>query len=190
MAFIHLTDNTKTVVVALQSIAKDKWKETIAQMEKSFKSIYPEADFSYNFQDESIKESYGSEQNMEHLMEWATGLTIFISCLGLLGLVIYTTNQRTKEIGVRKVLGASVGNIVSILSKDFLALVAIAFIIATPLAWWAIHEWLDNFAYRTVISWWMFPLCGITMIIIALVTLSFQTIRAASANPVKSLRTE
>src|ERR1017187_9142054 len=90
MAFIHLTDNTKTVVVALQSIAKDKWKETIAQMEKSFKSIYPEADFSYNFQDESIKESYGSEQNMEHLMEWATGLTIFISCLGLLGLVIYT----------------------------------------------------------------------------------------------------
>ncbi len=190
MAFIHSTVDSKAIVVALQSAAKDKWQQTIAQMEKSFKSIYPEAEFSYEFQDESIKNSYGSEQNMEHLMEWATGLTIFISCLGLLGLVIYTTNQRTKEIGVRKVLGASVGNIVSILSKDFLTLVAIAFIIATPLAWWAIHEWLDNFAYRTIISWWMFPLCGITMIIIALVTLSFQTIRAASANPVKSLRTE
>jgi putative ABC transport system permease protein len=190
MAFIHLKDNTKTVVVALQSIAKDKWKETIAQMEKSFKSIYPDGDFSYSFQDQSIQDSYGAEQNMEHLMEWATGLTIFISCLGLLGLVIYTTNQRTKEIGVRKVLGASITNIVSILSKDFLTLVAIAFVIATPLAWWAIHEWLNNFAYRTIISWWMFPLCGITMIIIALVTLSFQTIRAASANPVKSLRTE
>jgi len=107
-----------------------------------------------------------------------------------LSLVIYTTNQRTKEIGVRKVLGASVTNIVSILSKEFLMLVAIAFIIATPLAWWAENEWLGNFAYRTIISWWMFPLGGITMIIMALITLSFQTIRAASANPVKSLRTE
>ncbi len=190
MAFIHQTENTKRVVVALQSVAKDKWKETIAQMEKSFKNIYPEAEFSYEFQDESIKSSYGSEQNMEHLMEWATGLTIFISCLGLLGLVIYTTNQRTKEIGVRKVLGASVTNIVSILSKEFLALVAIAFIIATPLAWWAMHQWISNFAYRTIVSWWIFPVSGIAMIMIALVTLSFQTIRAASANPVKSLRTE
>ena len=190
MVFVHSTGDTKAVVVALQSAAKDKWKETIAQMEKSFKSIYPEADFNYNFQDQSIKDSYGAEQNMEHLMEWATGLTIFISCLGLLGLVIYTTNQRTKEIGVRKVLGASVANIVSILSKDFLTLVAIAFIIATPLAWWAIHQWINDFAYRTIISWWMFPLSGAAMIVIALVTLSFQTIRAASANPVKSLRTE
>jgi len=190
MAFIHSTVDSKAIVVALQAAAKDKWQQTIAQMEKSFKTIYPEAEFSYNFQDESIKDSYGAEQNMERLMEWATGLTIFISCLGLLGLVIYTTNQRTKEIGVRKVLGASVGNIVSILSKDFLTLVAIAFIIATPPAWWAIHEWLNNFAYRTIITWWMFPLSGITMIIIAIVTLSFQTIRAASANPVKSLRTE
>jgi len=190
MAFIHLSENTKTVVVALQAMAKDRWKETIAQMEKTFRSIYPEAEFSYEFQDESIKNSYDAEQNIEHLMEWATGLTIFISCLGLLGLVIYTTNQRTKEIGVRKVLGASVTNIVSILSKEFLMLVAIAFIIATPLAWWAENEWLGNFAYRTIISWWMFPLGGITMIIMALITLSFQTIRAASANPVKSLRTE
>ena len=123
-------------------------------------------------------------------MEWATGLTIFISCMGLLGLVIYTTNQRVKEIGVRKILGASVGNIVSLLSKDFLTLVAIAFVIATPLAWWAAHEWLNNFAYRTIINWWLFPLSGVGMIIIALVTLSFQTFRAASGNPVKSLRTE
>jgi len=190
MAFIHLTEQTKTVVVALQPMAKDKWKETIAQMEKSFKNLYPEAEFNYNFQDESIIESYSSQENMEHLMEWATGLTIFISCLGLLGLVMYTTNQRTKEIGVRKVLGASITNIVSILSKDFLMLVGIAFAIATPLAWWATHSWLQNFAFQTSMSWWMFPLCGIAMLLIALITLSFQTFKAASANPVKSLRTE
>jgi putative ABC transport system permease protein len=190
MAFIHSTVDSKAIVIALQSAAKDKWQQTIAQMEKSFKSIYPEAEFNYSFQDESIKDSYGAEEDMEHLMEWATGLTIFISCMGLLGLVIYTTNQRIKEIGVRKVLGASVGNIVSILSKDFLRLVALAFIIATPLAWWATHEWLNYFAYRTMLNWWLFPLGGIAMIIIALITLSFQTIRAATTNPVKSLRTE
>jgi predicted permease len=190
MAYIHLTAESRAIVVALQVAAKDKWKESIAQMEKSFRRIYPEADFNYSFQDDSIRYSYGAEQNMEHLMAWATGLTIFISCLGLLGLVIYTTSQRTKEIGVRKVLGASVGHIVSILSKDFLTLVAIAFVIATPVAVWAIHQWMKNFPYRTTISWWLFPLCGMAMIIIALVTLSFQTFKAASANPVKSLRTE
>ena len=190
MAFIHLASESKAVVIALQTAAKDKWKATIAQMEKSFKQIYPESEFSYSFQDDSIKYSYGAEQNMKHLMGWASGLTIVISCLGLLGLVIYTTSQRTKEIGVRKVLGASVGHIVKILSKDFLMLVAIAFIIATPVAVWAIQQWMKNFAYRTAVNWWLFPLCGIAMIVIALITLSFQTIKAASANPVKSLRTE
>ncbi|MGC4035104.1 MAG: ABC transporter permease [Chitinophagaceae bacterium] len=190
MVFTHLASNSKAVVVALQTSAKDKWKATIDQMEKAFKRFYPEADFSYNFQDESIRGSYGNELNMEHLMTWGAGLTIFISCLGLLGLVMYTTNQRTKEIGIRKVLGASVSHIVSILSKDFLLLVGIAFVIATPLAWWAIHQWLNSFAYRAPVSWWLFPLSGVVMLFIALITLSFQTIRAASANPVKALRTE
>ena len=118
------------------------------------------------------------------------GLAIFISCLGLLGLVIYTTTQRTKEIGVRKVLGASVPQIVSLLSKDFVQLVLVAFVIAAPVAWWAMHKWLEDFAYRTSISWWIFGLSGIAMVVIALLTLSIQTIRSATASPVKSLRTE
>jgi ABC-type antimicrobial peptide transport system permease subunit len=110
--------------------------------------------------------------------------------LGLLGLVIYTTTQRTKEIGVRKVLGASVSQIVALLSKDFLGLILLAFLVAVPLSWMAMHKWLDNFAYRTEISWWIFVAAGAAMITIALLTLGFQTIKAALANPVKNLRTE
>jgi putative ABC transport system permease protein len=117
-------------------------------------------------------------------------LAVLISCLGLLGLVIYTTTQRTKEIGVRKILGASVSQIVQLISKDFILLVLLAFIIAVPLAWLGMSKWLENFAYRTDISWWVFLLAGALMILIALLTLALQTIKAAVANPVKSLRTE
>ncbi|WP_315815880.1 ABC transporter permease [Paraflavitalea speifideaquila] len=127
---------------------------------------------------------------MSTLLTWATGLTIFISCLGLLGLVIYTTTVRVKEIGVRKVLGASVAQLVTLLSKDFMALVILAFFIAAPLAWLAMHQWLNNFAYRTGVSIWVFGLSAGTMILIALVTVGLQTIRAAMTNPVKSLRSE
>jgi putative ABC transport system permease protein len=166
------------------------WKATIASIEKSYKEFFPEEDFSYKFLDESIAKFYTSEQNLSSLLKWAAGLAIFISCMGLLGLVIYTTNQRTKEIGVRKVLGASISNIVSILSKDFVLLVLIASVIAIPLTWWAMHKWLENFAYQTPISWWVFSLSILLMLAIALLTLSIQTIRAANANPVDSLRTE
>ena len=110
--------------------------------------------------------------------------------MGLLGLVMFTTNQRTKEIGVRKVLGASVAQIISILSTDFLKLVLIASIIAVPLTWWAMNKWLENFAFKTSVSWWVFALSALFMIFVALLTLAFQTIRAANANPVESLRTE
>ena len=166
------------------------WKSTINQVEKSFKKVYPEDDFNFNFFEESIAKYYKSEQDISRLLSWATGLAIFISCMGLLGLVMYTTNLRTKEIGVRKVLGASVTNLVSILSKDFILLVFIAFLIAAPVSWWAMNKWLDNFAYRTPINWWIFAASGFFMMLIALITLSIQTIRAASANPVESLRTE
>ncbi len=121
---------------------------------------------------------------------WATGLAVFISCLGLSGLVIYTTTQRTKEIGVRKVLGASIAQIVTLISRDFIVLVILAFVIAAPLAWIGMDKWLENFAYRTEISWWIFLSGGLVMIFIALITLSFQTIKAAMMNPVKSLRSE
>ena len=121
---------------------------------------------------------------------WATGLAIFISCLGLLGLVIYITNQRTKEIGIRKVVGATVTQIVSLLSKDFLKLIIIAFIIAIPIAWYGTNKWLENFAYKTTLSWWVFLAGGSVMFLMALMILCIRTFKAAIANPVKSLRTE
>lgn len=166
------------------------WKSTIAAIQKSFKGYFPEEDFNYEFVDESIAKFYKSEQDISHLLQWSTALAIFISCMGLLGLVMYTTNLRVKEIGIRKVLGASIGNIVGILSKDFVRLVLIASLIATPLSWWAMSKWLENFAYKTSINWWLFALSTLFMMGIALVILSIQTIRAASANPVESLRSE
>jgi ABC-type antimicrobial peptide transport system permease subunit len=166
------------------------WKATISQIEKAYKTVYPEDDFEYRFFDDSIAKFYTAEQKISRLLRWATGLTIFISCLGLLGLVVYATQLRTKEIGVRKVLGASVTQIVSILSKDFVKLVCIAFVIAVPIAWWTAHKWLENFAYRATISWWLYGLSGLAMLGIALLTLSIQTVRAANVNPVQSLRSE
>jgi ABC-type antimicrobial peptide transport system permease subunit len=117
-------------------------------------------------------------------------LAIFISCLGLLGLVMFTAEQRTKELGIRKVLGASPATLFNLLSKEFLQLVLIALVIASPLAWLALNNWLQNYAYKVAISWWMFVLAGITAIVIALITVSFQAVKSALANPVKSLRTE
>ncbi len=166
------------------------WKSIINKIQKSYHQIYPEADFSYTFLDDTIAKFYETEQHTASLLNWATGLSVLISCLGLLGLVMYTITTRTKEIGVRKILGATVANIVSILSKDFVKLVLIAFAIAAPVAWWATHKWLEDFAYRTTMNWWIFVLCGVAMLLIALITLSIQTIKAAMANPVKSLRTE
>jgi putative ABC transport system permease protein len=166
------------------------WQSTIGKIQKAYKQIYPDEDFNYKFFDDTIAKFYEREQNTSSLLQWATGLAIFISCLGLLGLVIYTTNLRAKEIGVRKILGASVTNIVSILSKDFIQLILMAFVIAAPIAWWAAYSWLQDFAYRTTISWWVFVVSGLAMMVIALLTLSIQTIKAAIANPVKSLRTE
>jgi len=168
----------------------DEWNRAIAKAAVAFKTVYPDEEFKYEFFDESIAAFYKSEQDISRLLKWASGLTIFISCLGLLGIVIYTTNQRTKEIGVRKVLGASIGQIVSLLSRDFMWLVLIAFAIAAPIAWLTMHSWLNDFAYRTAISWWLFAITGTGMLLIALLILSIRTIRSATENPVKSLRTE
>jgi putative ABC transport system permease protein len=192
LAFSSEAKNHYTFHIALppSGANTDNWKKTIATIGNAWKEVYPEEDFSYEFFDKSIAKFYEKEQDTANLLNWSMGLAIFISCLGLLGLVIYTTTQRTKEIGVRKVLGASVPQIVSLLSKDFVKLVLVAFVIAAPVAWWAMHKWLEDFAYRTNISWWIFGLSGIAMVIIALLTLSIQTIRSATASPVKSLRSE
>ncbi|HMI63305.1 MAG TPA: FtsX-like permease family protein, partial [Puia sp.] len=162
MAYSFSGKDCKTLIIALKPRTGEgeQWKAAIAGMERAYKKLYPEEDFNYAFLDESIAGFYENEQKISDLLRWATGLTILISCLGLLGLVIYTTNRRVKEIGVRKVLGASVSQIVSVLSKDFLKLVCLAFVIATPMAWWAIHEWMQSFTYRTSISWWVFLVSG------------------------------
>jgi putative ABC transport system permease protein len=180
------------VHIALQKpgAGNANWSATLTQIGRAFKEVYPEDEFEYHFFDDSIAKFYTEEQHIARLLVWATGLTIFISCLGLLGLVIYSTQLRIKEIGIRKVLGASILQIVSILSKDFVKLVGIAFLIAVPVAWWGTWKWLGNFAYRTTISWWIFPLSGGSMILIALVIMGFRTVGAANANPVDSLRSE
>jgi ABC-type antimicrobial peptide transport system, permease component len=167
-----------------------QWKNTLARMEMDFKSVYPEDDFDYQFFDKVIENFYRAEQDISRLLSWSAGLCVFISCLGLLGLVIFITNSRTKEIGVRKVLGASVPQIVTLLSRDFAMLVFVAFVIAVPLSWWAMYNWLQDFVYRTALSWWVFGLTGAGMLFIAMLVLSVRTVRSAMQNPVTSLRTE
>jgi putative ABC transport system permease protein len=166
------------------------WKNAIAKIQKAYKRVYPEADFEYKFFDKTVEDFYIKEQQTSSLLKWATGLTIFISCLGLLGLVIFTINTRSKEIAIRKVLGASVTNLIAILSTDFMRLVFIAFVIAVPLAWWAVYKWLQDFAFKTEMSWWVFAVSGFSLLFLALLTLSIRTIKTATSNPVKSLRTE
>ncbi len=163
---------------------------TIKAIESKWKTTIPNRPFSYYFLDEFFDRQYRSEERFGKLFLNFAVLAIFISCLGLLGLASYSTMQRTKEIGIRKVMGASVTNIVNLLSKDFLWLVLISFVIAAPLAGYSMYKWLQDFAYRINLSWWVFAVAGITAVLIALITISFQAIRAAVANPVKSLRTE
>ena len=181
---------TFSIALQPQNETGTTWKSGIAKIEKAWKEVYPADDFEYSFLDDTIAKYYTSEQHIASLLVWATGLAIFISCLGLLGLVIYITNQRTKEIGIRKVIGASVAQLITLLSKDFLKLVVIAFLIAVPIAYWGAYTWLQNFAYKTTISWWIFASGGIIMFLSALIILGLKTFKAASVNPVESLRSE
>ncbi|MDP4246286.1 MAG: ABC transporter permease [Bacteroidota bacterium] len=150
----------------------------------------PSTPFEYTFLDQEVQKQYEAEMTLSNIINSFTLMAIFISCLGLFGLAAFSAEQRNKEIGIRKVLGASVPGLVRLLSKDFLQLVFIAMLIAIPIAWWSMNKWLEAFAYRVPISWWMFGLAGILAILIALLTVSFQAIRAAVANPVRSLRSE
>ncbi len=170
--------NTPDISGLLKSI-KQKWDD-----------LKPESAFSYSFLDERYENTYRSEQNIGIMLGIFAGLTIFVACLGLFGLATFTAEQRVKEIGIRKVLGADVAGIVSLLSKDFLKLVFIAFIIASPLAWFVMNKWLQDFAYRISMSWWMFVLAGFLAMLIAVITISFKAIKAATANPAVSLRSE
>jgi len=180
--------------VAIKLTASEKntseVKTILSQMETQWKKVFPENPFEYSFLNESITWLYGQEEKTSWLVNVAMGITIFISCMGLFGLAMFTAEKRTKEVGIRKVLGASVANITSMLSKDFVVLVLIAILIASPVAWYCMNEWLQDFAYRVTISWSVFVIAGLIAILIALITVSAHAIKAAMANPVKSLRNE
>ncbi len=163
---------------------------TIKAIERKWGQTVPNRPFEYSFLDDMFNRQYQSEESFGNLFFNFAILAIFISCLGLLGLASYSTIQRTKEIGVRKVLGASVTNIINLLSVDFIKLVVLAFVIASPLGWYVMNIWLKGFAYHIQITWQVFALAGITSLVIAFLAISFQAIKAAIANPVKSLRTE
>jgi ABC-type antimicrobial peptide transport system permease subunit len=165
-------------------------QQAIASVEKQYKKYAGDVPFKYNFLDKSFEAQYKTDQRSGILFNVFSGIAIFISCLGLFGLAAYTAEVKRKEIGIRKVLGSSVSGIVQMISKDFLKLVIIAIIIAVPVGWWAMNKWLEGFAYRINISWWVFAIAGVVALLIALLTVSFQAIKAAIANPVKSLRTE
>jgi len=178
------------IKIAAKGMTAGELKSLISQIEKDWKTIFTGAPFEYSFLDESIAKLYADDLRTEWLTNVAMGITVFISCLGLLGLAIFSTEKRTREIGIRKVLGATVSGIMVMLCKDIVLLILIALLIATPLAWYFMHEWLQGFAYRTPLSSWMFVAAGAAAIGIALLTVGFQAMRAARANPVKSLRTE
>ena len=176
MVYIKIKPGTETS--SLQYIAK------------TFKDLFPLSPFAYNFKQEQNEQSYAAEAKWKQIILFSALLTIFISCIGLFGLSVLSAEKRTKEIGIRKVLGASVSSIVSILSADFLKLIFISLIISIPIAWMATTRWLENYPYRITLGWWLFASAGILVMLIALFTISFQSIKAAIANPVKSLRTE
>jgi putative ABC transport system permease protein len=164
--------------------------EAIAQLKTTWKDLASAVPLQYNFIEDEIAKQYGNEQKMEGIFYGFAGLSLVIACLGLFGLSTFVVERKTKEIGIRKVLGANVAGIVGLLSKDFLKLVLISILIATPLAWYFMNNWLQDFAYRIHIGWWVFIAAGVIAIFIALITVSIQSIRAAIVNPVKSLRTE
>jgi putative ABC transport system permease protein len=162
----------------------------VEAVQKVFKEYNPGFMMDYSFMDYDYNSMYKTDQQSGTLFKWFAGIAILISCLGLYGLATYTAQEKVKEIGIRKVLGASVANITGMLSKDFLMLVGVAIIIATPIAWFAMNNWLQNFAYRITIQWWVFAWAGVIALLIAIFTISFQSIKAAMANPVKSLKND
>lgn len=166
------------------------FEPAIAKVEQLWKQFYPDETFDYEFMDETLASFYETEKRVAKMTNTATAVAILISCLGLLGLVSFTAFQRTKEIGIRKVLGAEVKDIVLLLTSNFLLLVFIAFVLAIPVSWWATHRWLQDFAFRVGLEWWTFVAAGLGAMVIAFLTVSFHSVRAATANPVEALRSE
>lgn len=190
LVMMSYKENLSTFNIKLDSRNPDQWQAALKSIEEEWKKFYPAEMFQYRFYDQTLEAIYNQERQINKLINLATAISIIVSCLGLFGLATLTAYQRVKEIGVRKVLGSSVMGIVQLLSKDFVKLVLIAILIASPIAWWAMNKWLQDFAYRINIKWWMFALAGGMSVVIALLTVSFQSVKAAIANPVDSLRDE
>lgn len=192
-AFIaHLAGMSKNLGIKLNTRGKQlgDMQETLENIRAQWAAIYPGKKFDSVFLDDSIAKVYAKEQKTAQIVHGATAIAILISCMGLFGLITFMSEQRSKEIGIRKVLGASVLSVIGLLSKDFLKLILVALLLASPLAWYFMREWLSDFAYRIDMEWWMFAASGLAAITIALLTISFQSIRAALANPVESLKGE
>jgi putative ABC transport system permease protein len=168
----------------------DRTKGAIAFLRKNWDAWFPGKDFQYSFLDQGLADQYAREQKQGKTIGYFSALAVFVSCLGLLGLIALVARQRTREIGIRKVLGATVPGVVALLSKDFFRLILLSIVLSTPLAIWVMHRWLTHFAYRINISWWMIAVSAVGMIAIAMLTLCLQAVRAAVANPLKSLRSE
>ena len=167
-----------------------KADNVVSTIEKTFNEFYPKQSFEYSFLDDTLAMMYKSERKLGAIFSYFSFLAIFIACLGILGLSLYSIQQRVKEIGIRKVIGASVPGITTLLVKEFIQPVFIATLIAIPIVWYGMSKWLEDFAYRITISWWVFVVAGVLTLLIAILTVSLQAIKAAIANPIKSLRTE
>ena len=179
-----------TIHASLKSGSAEDMSTAIKNIEEQYSEVYPNSNIKLNFMDETVENFYNKERGMSKLLNWAMGLSLLVSCLGLLGLVIYNTERRIKEIGIRKILGATVAQINLLLCKDFLWLVCIAFVIATPIAYWSVNQWLQDFATKTEMSWWVFASSGLGMLGLAVFIMSFKTIKAATENPVNNLKIE
>ena len=190
LVFTNLSKFNDVAFLTAVRVKGNNIKSTIENIEKKWKEFVKDRPFQYTFLDKTVAQQYHAESTAQKVFTFFSSLAIFIACIGLLGLAAYATQQRMHEIGIRKVLGASATNIARMLSKDFLKLVIVATVIAFPVAWYAMHKWLQDFTYRINIGWWMFVTAGAIAVFIALATISFQAIKAAIANPVKSLRTE
>jgi putative ABC transport system permease protein len=176
--------------VLLVQLSSGNPLEHLAALEDIWKILVPDRPFNYKFVDQEYERLYRSEERVGSIFRLFAGIAVFVACMGLFGLVSYVALRRTKEIGIRKVLGAGVSNIVVLLSRDFVKLVVLAIVIATPVSWYTMNRWLEGFAYKIDVSWWIYPLAGILAIAVALLTICFHSIKAALMNPVDSLRSE
>jgi len=190
LAPLLITTNVTMYNQAAIKLTTTNISSTLQSVKKIWEGTFPNFVYEYKFLDDKIANFYKQESQLSSLYKIFAVIAIFLSCLGLYGLVSFMAVQRVKEVGVRKVLGASVSSVIYLFSKEFIILVAIGFVIASPVAWYFMDKWLQDYVYRIKISWWIFLVGGISAVVIALITVSFQAIKAALANPVKSLRTE